>query len=106
MNSTRFIIIIAMALATYFTKGSLMFLKRRKKLPPLINKWLSYIPLAIMVSLIAPSFFIQEGQFICSWFNPYLWAGIFAAFTAYWKENMLLTMVVGIITLLIFKTIN
>jgi branched-subunit amino acid transport protein len=104
MNN-RLIIIIAMALATYLTKGTLMFLGGKRELPNRVRQWLGYMPLAIIASLIAPSFFIREGQFVKTLINPYLWAGLIAAAVAYWRENLLLTMVVGVAALLVFRTL-
>ncbi|HWQ43187.1 MAG TPA: AzlD domain-containing protein [Desulfosporosinus sp.] len=63
MRSEVFYIIIGMTLVTYFTRIGALALFRFTGVPSWLNRWLKYVPVAILTALIVPSFTFTQGIF-------------------------------------------
>jgi len=50
----KLLIFAAMALATYFTRYTLIAILGRE-VPPLLRRWLRYVPVAVLAALVAPA---------------------------------------------------
>ncbi len=55
IDSTTLITILGMALVTYATRAGGLLLMRRVSLSPTIERWLRYVPGAVLVALVAPT---------------------------------------------------
>lgn len=75
-------LIIAAALATYGTRLAGFGLSQRT-IPPLVNRFLTYVPVAVFAALIAPDLGLTNGQW------PARLLGVAAASTAVWKTRQL-----------------
>ena len=103
MRSDVFLIITGMALVTYFTRIGALALFRYTGVPTWLNRWLKYVPVAILTALIVPSLLLPKGYLDISLNNHYLIAGIIAAFVAYKSRNIILTLVLGMSIMLVLK---
>lgn len=57
-NAHTLIIIIAGAIATYFTRvGGYVLMTRMKTIPPRMGAGLNAVPVAVLTTLVAPAFF-------------------------------------------------
>ena len=57
-NARTLIIIIAGAIATYFTRvGGYVLMTRMKTIPPRMEAGLNAVPVAVLTTLVAPAFF-------------------------------------------------
>ncbi|KIQ05155.1 membrane protein [Agrobacterium tumefaciens] len=57
-NAQTLIIIIAGAIATYFTRvGGYVLMTRMKTIPPRMEAGLNAVPVAVLTTLVAPAFF-------------------------------------------------
>lgn len=57
-NAHTLIIIIAGAIATYFTRvGGYVLMTRMKTIPPRMEAGLNAVPVAVLTTLVAPAFF-------------------------------------------------
>lgn len=95
MRSEVFYIIIGMTLVTYFTRIGALALFRFTGVPTWLNRWLKYVPVAILTALIMPSLLLPKGYLDISLNNHYLIAGIVAAFLAYKSRNIIVTLGIG-----------
>lgn len=97
LNSDNIILIIlAMALVTFLPRLFPILLLSRRKLPPQVRIWLSYVPVAVLASLLGPILFMPEGRLaLFPGENPYLWAAVPALATALLSKNMFLTVLAG-----------
>ncbi len=90
INPEVILIILGMALVTYFTRWLGPFLMSRVRLSKKVEAWLGYLPGTILVSLVLPDL-IRSGL-----------AGIIAGFAslvaARLSGNLFLTLVVGVVT--------
>lgn len=90
------LIILYMALVTYLPRLLPILLLSRRKLPPQVETWLSYIPVAVLASLLGPVLFMPEGRLtLHPGANPYLWAALPTLATALLSKNMFLTILAG-----------
>lgn len=103
MRSEVFYIIIGMALVTYFTRIGALALFRFTGVPTWLNRWLKYVPVAILTALIVPSLLLPNGNLDISLSNHYLIAGIAAAFVAYKSRNIIATLGIGISIMIVLK---
>ena len=85
-----------MALVTYLPRFLPLFLLSRRKLPPLFERWLSYVPVAVLSALLGPVLFLPEGKLALQpTLNPFFWAAIPSFLIAIRTRNMFLTVLVG-----------
>lgn len=66
------------------------------KLPPVLRKWLDFIPVAVMAALVGPDIFIYDGQFNLSTSNLFLMVSIPSLAVACIFKNYFLTIAVGL----------
>ena len=69
-----------------------------------LERALRFVPVAVLMAIVAPAVLIPQGDSVqFSWQNPHL-LGAFAAFLAgWWKNNLLLTIVVGMVAFFISR---
>ncbi|MCO1602940.1 AzlD domain-containing protein [Desulfosporosinus nitroreducens] len=103
MRSEVFYIIIGMTLVTYFTRFGALALFRFTGVPIWLNRWLKYVPVAILTSLIVPLLLLPKGYLDISLHNDYLIAGIVAAFVAYKSRNIIATLGLGMSVMFVLK---
>jgi branched-subunit amino acid transport protein len=84
-------IFLGMAAVTYSTRVTMIALLG-KELPSLVQRWLRYVPAAVLAALIAPAALMPQGQF--AW-GPHVPAVLVGAVVAWRTRNVLLTIVVG-----------
>lgn len=97
MRNEIFYIIAGMALVTYFTRFGALALFRLTGIPTGLHKWLKYVPVAILTTLIVPTLLLPNGYLDISLNNHYLISGIAAAFVAYKSHNILATLGIGML---------
>lgn len=91
------LLILAMTAATYLPRLLPILLLSRRKLPFIVERWLSYVPVAVLATLLGPVLFLPDGQFTLKIsLNPHFWAAIPALAIAVISRNMFLTVLVGI----------
>jgi branched-subunit amino acid transport protein len=89
-------LIILMALVTYLPRFLPLFLLARRKLPALLESWLSYVPVAVLAALLGPALFMPGGKLTLQpTLNPFFWAAIPSFLIAFLTRNMFLTVLVG-----------
>lgn len=94
------LIILLGGILTYLTRLSFIALFGRMKIPALALRALRFIPPAVLSAIIFPELLVQSGQVSLSIANPRLLAGLVAALVAWRTRSALLTILVGMGTLL------
>lgn len=105
MRSEVIYIIMGMALVTYFTRIGALVLFRFTGVPTWLNRWLKYVPVAILTALIVPSLLLPQGYLDISLQNHYLIAGIAAAIVAYKSRNIIATLGIGMSIMFILNVL-
>jgi len=94
--------LIGMMLVTAPVRVFPLLMLSQRDLPRLLERWLSYVPVAVLAAMLFPSIFMPEGGFAFQLDNFYIWAAIPAVLVA-WKTRTLfppvLTGVGGLVVL-------
>lgn len=103
--SREWIIIIGMTLVTFLPRVIPILLLPGRKLPRLVERWLSLIAPAILSALLLPELIvIKSGQSVSlSFFNVYLFAALPTFFAAWKTKGIFCAVVVGIATVAIMR---
>ena len=88
-------ILLASALTLGLKTAPVTFLKG-KDFPPLLRKWLDFVPVAVMAALIGPDIFINNNQLDISVSNLFLMASIPVFLVAWKTSNYFVTIAVGL----------
>ena len=104
-ESTIWIIIVISGILTFGLRLSFIFLFGRVDAPPMLQRALKYVPVAVLPALVLPSLLIRDGTLDASLGNERLIAGILAAVVAWRSKSVLLTIVVGMISLWILQVL-
>jgi branched-subunit amino acid transport protein len=86
----KLLIFAAMALATYFTRYTLIAILGRE-VPPLLRRWLRHVPVAVLAALVAPAVLAPQGRLEI---GPHAWAVLAGAAVA-WRTRSVLWTIVG-----------
>ena len=105
MRTDYVILIFLMGLATYVTRACFLIFSKRIKLPNLLNRSLKYIPVSILATLIFPGIFIPNGKLDISVMNPYFVAGVITIGTILLSKNSILSILAGITSLVILRSV-
>ncbi len=91
------LLIFAMTAVTYLPRLLPLLLLSRRKLPLAVERWLSYVPVAVLAALLGPTLFLPQGEFTLELSsNPHFWAALPALTAAILTRNMFITVLVGI----------
>lgn len=106
MRTEIVITIVAMAVATFFTRFASPAILRGSSISPRFKRFLKHVPTAILTALIAPTLFAPQGYIEISTGNSYLIAGTIAALLAYFRQPPLVTMVGGMAAMLTLRSLG
>jgi branched-subunit amino acid transport protein len=101
------LMIVGMMLATFTPRYGVLALLGRIQMPkPLFNA-LRFVPPAVLAAIIFPEMLLNktDSSLYLTPQNTYLVAGIIAALVAWRTKNLLLTIVIGMGTLFIWRAI-
>lgn len=103
MRNEIMAIIAGMALVTFITRFSCVALLQQTGMPLWLERWLKHIPTAILTALILPALVLPEGRLDLSLHNHYLLAGFAAALAAYKSRNIVVTLLLGMGTMVTLR---
>lgn len=84
-----------MMLVTYIPRMLPLVVLSRMEIPSLVLKWLSFIPVAVLASLLGPELLLKEGGLNISLDNPFLLAAIPSFLIAAKTKNLFYTVFIG-----------
>ncbi len=97
-------LVLGMAAVTFAVRWPVLALVSRIDLPRPLLDALQFIPPAVLTAIIAPAVLMPDGESLdLSPDNSYLAAGLVAALVAWRSKNLLLTLVVGMGALLLWR---
>ena len=89
----KFLTFLGMALATYFTRYT-MIAALGREMPPPLRRWLRYVPPAVLAALVMPAALAPQGRLEI---GPRAWAVLAGAVVAWRTRNVLWTIVGGMV---------
>src|SRR4051794_34125413 len=104
MTQNEIILILGMGLGTFAMRYPVLVFVTRIPLPTPVLNAMRYIPPAVLTPIIVPTILIPDGKTLDLHVqNSYLIAGLMAAFVAWRSKNLLLTIVIGMATLWLWR---
>lgn len=99
------LMILGMMLVTFLPRYGVLALLGRMEMPRPLFRALRFVPPAVLAAVILPSMLLREGALDLTLQNSFLFAGIIAVLVSWRSKNLLLTIVVGMVTLLVWRAI-
>ena len=90
-----FFIIIGMMVVTYGPRVLPVLALSSRELPPVVVRWLGYVPTAVLSAMLVPSLLAPEGVVNLGFDNIYLWVAIPTFAVAIFTRNFFGTVAVG-----------
>ncbi|WP_026565333.1 AzlD domain-containing protein [Bacillus sp. UNC41MFS5] len=97
INLSILLIILGCAIVTFVPRIIPFLVIRNIKLPKVVVKWLSYIPICIFTALIVDSFIVKDTSSLISIDWSVLTAIIPTLMIALWTKSLSVTVLVGIV---------
>lgn len=92
-------IVLFVSAATYLKRSAFIIFLSNWEMPKWLTKSLRYVPVTIFPALVAPMFFLTDGQLDITIYNPKLISGLVAFVIAWRTKNLLLTLLLGMAVL-------
>jgi branched-subunit amino acid transport protein len=100
-----FLTILGMALVTYIPRLLPVWVLSSKSLPPLVVKWLRYVPVTVLAAMLFPSLLVQEGQVDVGLDNLFLWAAVPTFLIAWRKRSLFGAVIVGMVVVALARAV-
>ncbi|MGO4529868.1 AzlD domain-containing protein [Paenibacillus sp. 2TAF8] len=98
-----FWIIMGSALLTFIPRVLPLMLFSKIQIPVWLMRWLEYVPVAVMASLIGQELFMSGSRLVPITENAALWAALPTVAVAIWTRSLLGTVLVGIVSMMILR---
>ncbi|GHE76936.1 AzlD domain-containing protein [Thalassotalea profundi] len=95
--------IFLLALITFTTRYLFLHPKIPVRLGPKMIRFLSFSAPAVLTAIWVPIIFVQQGQFIQSWTNPYLVAATVGVITAAKSKSVYLTLFISMAVFIVMR---
>lgn len=99
------LMVVGMMAVTFGVRYPVLALAGRVQLPPMLERALSFVPVAVLTAISVPIMLAPHGEVWMSIGNEYLIAGIVATMTAAFSRHLLLTILVGMGLFLLLRLI-
>ncbi|NQU65495.1 MAG: AzlD domain-containing protein [SAR324 cluster bacterium] len=92
-----FFTILGMTLVTFVPRFLPLFFLANRSLPSIVQRWLSYVPSAVLAAMLFPSLFVKDKQVLLSFDNLYLMAAIPTFLVAFKSKSLFGTVITGML---------
>jgi len=99
------LLFLGMALVTYLPRMVPLVVLSRFRLPPLLLRWLEFVPVAVLSALLASGLLVQQGKLALPPDHPEVLAAIPAFLVALWTRSLMGTVLTGIIAMALLRLI-
>jgi len=98
------LLLALMSAVTYVPRVFPVLLLSRRRLPEPVERWLSFVPAAVLAALLAPALFAPEGALdFAVKTNPYFWVSIPVFVIAIITRNLFATVLFGMVLIALFR---
>ncbi|MFY9174649.1 MAG: AzlD domain-containing protein [Peptococcia bacterium] len=97
MSGKILLIILGMMAVTALPRILPLLILSKITIPPLILRWLRFIPVAVLSALLAPEIFHPSGSWNFSPLNPYLLSALACFIVVFKTKNIFMTIFTGMI---------
>ncbi|AWY00860.1 branched-chain amino acid transport [Marinomonas primoryensis] len=104
MNLIDAVLIISGMFVVTFGVRFVLFARAHKVvMPDFLERALKFVPVAVLTAIITPMILMPDQHINVSLFNPWLLGGIAAFVVGIWRQQQLLTILVGVIVFFVSK---
>lgn len=96
------LIFLGMAVVTYFTRYT-MIAALGREMPSLVQRWLRYVPAAVLAALVAPAALAPQGRLQL---GTNAWAAAIGLLVAWRTRNVLWTILGGMVTFWLLRSLG
>lgn len=96
-------LILGMTLVTFGIRYVLFAFADNIRFPDTLKRALNYVPIAVLTAIIFPAVFMPSGTIFIDFNNPYIFGAVVAVIVSFWKKNMLITVLLGLISFALYK---
>lgn len=97
------ILIAGMFAVTFSVRYVLFAVAGRIHFPGWLNIALGFVPPAVLTAIILPAVLMPRGELWLSGSNPWLLAAIFSGLIAFWRRDLLTTIVAGMLFFMLLR---
>lgn len=101
----EFLLILGMMIVTFAMRYPVMAIVGRVQMPERVFRALRYVPVAVLSAITIPELFVRDNQIALTLSNAYLIAGIVAIIVSWRTRNLLLTIILGMGTFLLWRVL-
>ncbi len=105
MTQEEIILIFGMMLVTFGVRYPVLAILGRITMPERVQNALRYVPVAVLMAIIAPAMLMPQGNVEFSMDNAYLVAGIIAIVIAWRTKSLLWTIVLSMMLFLLWRSL-
>jgi branched-subunit amino acid transport protein len=95
MTSREILLLAGMMLVTFATRYPVLAILSKAPLPDTIFRALKFVPPAVLAAIIMPEVLLPDGKLQVSFTNAPLVASLIATIVAWRTKNLLLTIIIG-----------
>jgi branched-subunit amino acid transport protein len=99
------LLVAGMAAVTFGVRYPVLVLVGKIPLPESVFRALRYVPPAVLTAIIVPAVLMPSGTVDVSPTNAYLVAGIVSALVAWRTKSLLLTILIGMAVMLVWRAL-
>ena len=99
------LLILGMTLVTFLPRYGVLALMGRIEMPQPLFKALRYVPVTVLSAIIAPDLLLKDGNVNLALNNSFLAAGIIAILVSWRTKDLLLTIVLGMAALWVWRAV-
>lgn len=99
------VLVAGMTLVTFLPRYGVLALMGRIDMPKPLFKALRYVPVTVLSAIIMPDLLLKDGRVNFALNNSYLVAGLITIFVSWRTKNLLLTIVLGMASLWIWRAL-
>ncbi|MFT4574862.1 MAG: branched-subunit amino acid transport protein [Marinomonas primoryensis] len=104
MNLIDAVLIISGMFVVTFGVRFVLFARAHKVvMPDFLERALKFVPVAVLTAIITPMILMPDQHINISLFNPWLLGGIAAFVVGIWRQQQLLTILVGVVVFFVSK---
>lgn len=97
------LIILGMFLVTFGVRFVLFARAHKVVMPAFIERALKFVPVAVLTAIITPMILMPDKQLALSLLNPWLLGALAAFGVGIWRQQQLLTILVGVLVFFVAK---
>lgn len=101
-----FLTIIGMTIVTYVPRFLPTWLLSKRTLPNGVQRWLRFVPGAVLAAMLAPTLLLRDGELIVNQSNLFLWAAVPTIAVAWRTRSFFSTVVTGVFVVAMGRLFN